>query len=58
MSVNSGLKATLPIFHKMICKSKIIFANQFLRINVNFSMNEYVSKIDSLIDTHAPFKKT
>ena len=25
--------------------------------NVNFSMNEYLSKIDSLLDTHAPLKK-
>ena len=24
---------------------------------VNFSMNKYLSKIDSLLDTHAPFKK-
>ena len=25
--------------------------------DVNFSMNKYLSKIDSLLDTHAPFKK-
>ena len=25
--------------------------------DVNFSMNEYLPKIDSLLDTHAPFKK-
>ena len=25
--------------------------------DVNFSMNRYLSKIDSLLDTHAPFKK-
>ena len=25
--------------------------------DVNFSMNEYLSKIDSFLDTHAPFKK-
>ena len=25
--------------------------------DVNFSMNKYLSKIDSLLDTHAPFSK-
>ena len=25
--------------------------------DVNFSVNKYLSKIDSLLDTHAPFKK-
>ena len=25
--------------------------------DVNFSMNKYLSKIDSLLDIHAPFKK-
>ena len=25
--------------------------------DVNFSMNEYLSKIDRLLDTHAPIKK-
>ena len=25
--------------------------------DVNFTMNKYLSKIDSLLDAHAPFKK-
>ena len=25
--------------------------------DVNFAMNKYLSKIDSLLDAHAPFKK-
>ena len=52
----------------MIGKNSSKFISDFNQINweqilcneendVNFSMNRYLSKIDSLLDTHAPFKK-
>ena len=46
--------------NKCICDFNRINWEQILcndKNEVNFSINKYLSKIDSLLDTHAPFKK-